>query len=58
MAQNLELKVKVTSFESFKKILNAISAEYKGILLQKDTYYYYDKGLLKLRNVNGSFELI
>ena len=58
MAQNLELKVKVNSHESFKKILKAISAEHKGILNQKDTYYKYEKGLLKLRNVNGSFELI
>lgn len=58
MAQNLELKVKVTSHESFKKILKAISAEYKGILDQKDTYYKYEKGLLKLRKVNGKFELI
>lgn len=58
MAQNLELKVQVNSHESFKKILKAILAEYKGILIQKDTYYKYEKGLLKLRNVNGSFEFI
>jgi len=58
MAQNLELKVKVNSHESFKKILKAISAEYKGVLLQKDIYYNYEKGLLKLRSVNGAFEFI
>ena len=58
MAQNLELKVRVNSHESFKKILKAISAEYKGVLLQKDTYYNYKKGLLKLRSVNGGFEFI
>ena len=58
MAQNLELKAKVNSHEGFKKILFAISAEYKETLIQKDIYYKYDKGLLKLRIQNDSYQLI
>ncbi len=58
MATNLELKLKVNSFSKLKTILENNSAESKGILNQKDTYFAYKNGLLKLREQNGSFQLI
>ena len=58
MAQNLELKIKIASADGIIPILEKIGAGDEGILNQKDTYYKFDKGLLKLRNVNGKFELI
>ena len=58
MAQNLELKAKVDSFDEILMRLEKVAAEDKGVLNQKDTYYKYDKGRLKLRSVNGRFELI
>jgi len=58
VATNLEIKLPINSFEKIKNILMEKSAEDKGILIQKDTYFKYGRGLLKLRNQNGSFELI
>lgn len=58
MAQNLELKIKIVSADEFIATLEKIGAVDEGILNQKDTYYKFDKGLLKLRSVNGRFELI
>lgn len=58
MATNLEIKQPIDSFDKIKNILIENKAEDKGLLIQKDTYYKYDKGLLKLREQNGSFQLI
>lgn len=58
MGQNLELKVKVNSHESFEIILKAISADFEGLLIQKDVYYNNKNGLLKLRKQNGEYHLI
>ncbi len=58
MPTNLELKAKLDSFRKIKRILKQINAEYKGVLKQKDTYYKANKFLLKLRRVNGKYELI
>jgi predicted adenylyl cyclase CyaB len=58
MPTNLELKIRVTSHQSLKKILKQIGAENKGILNQKDVYYSVPNGLLKLRIENGSESLI
>ncbi|MFC2134480.1 class IV adenylate cyclase [Bacteroidota bacterium] len=58
MAQNLELKIKIDQAENIVSLLEKNGAIDKGILNQKDTYYYFDKGILKLRLVNGRFELI
>jgi len=58
MPLNLELKIKLDSFTRVKEQLNTIKAEYKGILNQRDVYYTSISGLLKLRTVNGSQELI
>jgi adenylate cyclase class 2 len=58
MPTNLELKIRVTSHLSVKKILEQIGAENKGILNQKDVYYSVPNGLLKLRIENGNESLI
>ncbi len=58
MPTNLELKIRVTSHQSIKKILKQIGAENKGMLKQKDVYYSIPKGLLKLRIENGQESLI
>jgi len=55
---NLELKIRVTSHQSLKKILEQIGAENKGMLKQKDVYYSIPNGLLKLRIENGNESLI
>lgn len=58
MAYNLELKTKIKSFAFFDNVLNNIHAEYKGIINQKDIYYKFKDGLLKLRIENDNFTLI
>lgn len=58
MAFNLELKTKIKSFTFYENILKQINAEYKGIINQKDIYYKYKNGLLKLRVENNSYTLI
>jgi len=58
MPTNLELKIRVTSHQSFKKILEQIGAENKGMLKQTDVYYSIPNGLLKLRIENGNESLI
>lgn len=58
MARNLELKIKLKSHSDVIKRLKRIKAEYAGVLKQKDTYYKVKNGILKLRSVNGRYELI
>lgn len=58
MPTNLELKIRVTSHQSLKKILEQIGAENKGMLNQIDVYYSVPNGLLKLRIENGNESLI
>ncbi len=58
MPLNLELKVKVDSFDELKKLLNSIKAEFVKELNQKDIYYVTQKGLLKLRIENGEQSII
>lgn len=58
MPTNLELKAEVKTFRKIKTTLNKINAEYKGVLNQKDTYFKAKGFLLKLRRVNGEYELI
>lgn len=58
MAFNLELKIKIESFRKFENILKKNRAEYKGILKQKDIYYKFKHGLLKLRIEKGTYTLI
>lgn len=58
MPTNLELKIKVSSFSPFVKILKDIGADFKGTLNQKDIYYSVTTGLLKLRLEDGNSSLI
>jgi len=58
MARNLELKIKLDSHSAVIKRIKAIKAEHAGVLKQKDIYYKVKNGLLKLRSVNGRFEMI
>ena len=58
MARNLELKIKLKSFNDVQSCLKAANIWQEEILRQQDTYYKWSKGLLKLRSVNGRYELI
>ncbi len=58
MARNLELKIELGSFGKTLELLKANEIQKSDVLNQKDTYYKWDKGLLKLRQVNGAFEFI
>ncbi|MCB9206155.1 MAG: class IV adenylate cyclase [Ignavibacteriales bacterium] len=58
MATNLELKLKVNNFEAIIQIILKQNGKFEKVLKQKDTYFQYDKGLLKLREQNGEFELV
>ncbi len=58
MALNLELKIKIISHEEFIKKINLIGGKCIDTILQKDTYYKFQKGLLKLREQNGDFQLV
>lgn len=58
MPTNLEVKIKIDSFNFFEKKLKENRAVFKGILKQKDIYYNFSKGLLKLRVENDTYYLI
>lgn len=58
MPVNLELKVKLKSFNPVRKLLGEINAEYIGILKQTDLYYKTAGNLLKLRIENGEQSII
>ena len=57
--KNLELKVKISSFNGLPLLFKKIKAEYKYRLIQRDTYFNCMNGRLKLREINNkTFELI
>jgi predicted adenylyl cyclase CyaB len=58
MPQNLELKVRVKSHRRFLTHLKNNNIPFVSQLNQKDIYFAYDKGLLKLRIENGKHYLI
>ena len=58
MPVNLELKIKIDSFDTLIEKLKSINAKQDSILLQKDIYYKIPAGLLKLRIENGTKTLI
>ena len=58
MPVNLELKIKLKSFNIVKKILKEINAEFVKTLNQKDVYYKNHGGLLKLRIENSEQSII
>lgn len=58
MAINLELKISIISYEKLIENIYLNNIELNKTLLQKDIYYKFDKGLLKLREQNGEFQLV
>ncbi len=58
MPQNLELKIKTADHKNIIDKLITNGAEFKGKLNQKDIYYNYSNGLLKLRIENDLNQLI
>lgn len=56
--QNMEIKVQVPVFDEIVVLLNKLNAEFVDTLNQKDIYFRSKNGLLKLRYVNGNYELI
>ncbi len=58
MPQNLELKVRVKSHRRFLTCLKNNNIPFVSQLNQKDIYFTYDRGLLKLRIENGKYSLI
>ena len=58
MPTNLEIKLKLDSFEEKLQLLKKIGAKQTQILNQKDIYYALPKGLLKLRTENENSTLI
>ncbi|MGK9475260.1 CYTH domain-containing protein [Melioribacter sp. OK-6-Me] len=58
MPQNLELKVRVQSHRRFLTCLKNNNIPLVSQLNQKDIYFTYDQGLLKLRIENGKYSLI
>ncbi len=58
MPLNLELKVKLKSFEKTKKLLKELNSDFVKILNQKDIYYKKSGSLLKLRIENGEQSII
>lgn len=58
MALNLEIKIKTASNEELVNKINENGGNFIKLLRQKDIYYKFSKGLLKLRKVNEEYELI
>ena len=58
MARNLELKIKTGSHSDLISKIEKNGIKLVGLLNQKDIYYKYDKGILKLRIQNGNYQLI
>jgi adenylate cyclase, class 2 len=58
MALNLELKISTASHEYLIEKIIKNGGKSLDTLLQKDTYYKFEKGLLKLRRQNGDYQLV
>jgi len=58
MAKNLELKLQIENLQHMIEKAEQIGAKFVKVLNQKDIYYKYDAGLLKLRIQNCEAELI
>ncbi len=57
--KNIELKIILENFSNIVQILKKSGAQFKGKLLQVDTYYNCKNGRLKFREINNKqFELI
>jgi adenylate cyclase, class 2 len=53
MPRNLELKASILSIESMRALARQCGAEFRGVLLQEDTYFCVRNGRLKLRECTG-----
>lgn len=58
MPTNLEVKIKLDPRKNIEKLCLDINAKFRHSIKQKDVYYKYKNGLLKLRIENGSYSLI
>jgi predicted adenylyl cyclase CyaB len=58
MPRNLEIKLEISPDSDLKSKILKNGGQYTETLHQKDTYYVYSNGLLKLRVQNGTFQLI
>ena len=58
MGLNLEIKVKADLGEKLISSIIKLGGEFVDTLNQKDIYYKYSNGLIKLRKQNGEFSLI
>lgn len=58
MKKNLELKVELKDFSDVLQNITSLGAKEASILYQVDKYFIIGKKRLKLRNVNGEFQMI
>ena len=58
MKKNLELKVELEDFSDILQNIASLGVKEAGILYQVDKYFLIGKKRLKLRNMNGEFQLI
>jgi adenylate cyclase, class 2 len=58
MPSNLELKIKLKSFQQIEDLLTGHKVQFRGMLKQKDIYFKVKSGLLKLRIEHGTYTLI
>lgn len=58
MAANIEIKAHVSDLLALKKKVEDLCGRQENLLIQKDIFYYLKNYRIKLRDVNGSSELI
>lgn len=58
MPTNLEVKIKLDTKNKIEKLCGDMNAEFRHLIKQKDVYYKYKNGLLKLRIENGTYSII
>lgn len=58
MSQNIELKIKLETFDNILNILKQHEVRKEAVLRQRDIYYKHNEGLLKLRIYSNNGELI
>lgn len=58
MSQNIELKIKLETFNDIFNILKKYDVQKEAVLKQRDIYYKHNDGLLKLRIYSTNGEMI
>lgn len=58
MALNLEIKIATISHDEMIKKIMKNGGNYSNTFKQKDIYYKFEKGMLKLRKQNGENQLV